>query len=646
MELTKTYCPANSTTKIVAFFVLSVAIFITLYVYWPGLNGTFILDDISNLSPLNAEGGVTDFSTLQSFVFGNNSGLYGRPVSMLSFLIDDQYYPGDVAKYRYTNLMIHLLCGLLIFILLMKILENTNLNYQKQLAIAALTSTIWLFHPLNASTTLYVIQRIAQVMTLFTLIGLIFYVIGRKTLNTNVNKGILYMTLGMVPFGLLAVLSKENGVLIAVYITILECTVFRSATRIKLHKIWLAIFILAPLILLALYFTYNFSVYINGYTLREFNMLERLLTESRVLITYLYHIIVPQSGNTGLYQDDFLISKSLLSPPSTLFSILAILSLLVLAIRYRKKYPIFSFSVFWFFGGHILESTFISLEIYFEHRNYLPMVGPLFGLIYTIVNQTNRIKTPTFTYLTKGIIVIPLVAAPILTFQSANLWGNPHALYKVWHYEHPNSLRAATIYALSLANYKLQPTSALDVLSKTFEKHPDAIALPILSLYVSCKFNIDPIFSASDISSIADIAKYKGILPTATMNLLDAFYANKCKNIDIDDMHKILYAAEKTQNLNDTVKARILAMHSDLYVKQQQLSPSIELLDEAFKHDKNATIPIRQAILLSSAGLYKDALLYLEKAETADKQRKKFVPSKLPVINKLKETIFYAIKNT
>jgi hypothetical protein len=37
-----------------------------------------------------------------------------------------------------------------------------------------------------------------------------------------------------------------------------------------------------------------------------------------------------------------------------------------------KKYPLISFGILFFLLNHLIESTILPLELFFEHRNYLP----------------------------------------------------------------------------------------------------------------------------------------------------------------------------------------------------------------------------------------------------------------------------------
>jgi len=205
---------------------------LTLLVYWPGLNGIFLVDDVYNLNTLNANGGVTDWPSLLSFVFENNSGMLGRPVSMLSFLIDDQYYPGSVESYRYTNLMIHCLCGVFLFVLTRQLAGViTNKGDSVALPIAILVTAWWLLAPLNVSTTLYIIQRMTQLAALFCLVGLCLFIYGRQLVDSEPIRGRIYAALGIYLFGGLAVLSKENGALIFCFALVLELAVSYGQNR-------------------------------------------------------------------------------------------------------------------------------------------------------------------------------------------------------------------------------------------------------------------------------------------------------------------------------------------------------------------------------------------------------------------------------
>ena len=73
-------------------------------IYWPGLSGPFLFDDFANLDALGQYNGVRDWQTFKLFVLGNASGPTGRPIAMLSFLIDARNWPTDPRPFKTTNL--------------------------------------------------------------------------------------------------------------------------------------------------------------------------------------------------------------------------------------------------------------------------------------------------------------------------------------------------------------------------------------------------------------------------------------------------------------------------------------------------------------------------------------------------------------
>ncbi|MEJ2296991.1 MAG: hypothetical protein P8X94_00505, partial [Woeseiaceae bacterium] len=58
--------------------------------YWPGLSGPWLFDDFGSIANLADLGGVRNWETFKAFVFGGTAGPTGRPLSLLTFLIDGQ----------------------------------------------------------------------------------------------------------------------------------------------------------------------------------------------------------------------------------------------------------------------------------------------------------------------------------------------------------------------------------------------------------------------------------------------------------------------------------------------------------------------------------------------------------------------------
>ncbi|MBE9562730.1 MAG: hypothetical protein IMF12_07715, partial [Proteobacteria bacterium] len=148
-----------------------IVLLITGWLYWQGLYGIFIFDDVPNLQELANVGQFG--SSIMQFITEGEAGSLGRPVSLLTFALQADSWPFYPWDFKYVNLMIHLLNGCLIFWIVIFITRFLELKHHVLLAL--LTASVWLLHPLQVSTVLYVIQRMTQLATLFTLVGILFY---------------------------------------------------------------------------------------------------------------------------------------------------------------------------------------------------------------------------------------------------------------------------------------------------------------------------------------------------------------------------------------------------------------------------------------------------------------------------------------
>jgi hypothetical protein len=75
---------------------------------------------------------------------------------------------------------------------------------------------------------------------------------------------------------------------------------------------------------------------------------------------------------------------------------LIIAGLIGCSIWAAKKRPVLSFFILWYFGNLLIESSIFPLEIVYEHRLYLPAVGPfvLFSLLVVRGIEKWKYKPP------------------------------------------------------------------------------------------------------------------------------------------------------------------------------------------------------------------------------------------------------------
>lgn len=109
-----------------------------------------------------------------------------------------------------------------------------------------LSAAFWVLHPYFVSTTLYIVQRMAQLTTLFSLLGIIGYLKGRFLLDKRPIVSYVTMTLSIGLGTLLATLSKENGALLPLLLLVIEFC--RPASESKPAWQWSLIFLWLPVV--------------------------------------------------------------------------------------------------------------------------------------------------------------------------------------------------------------------------------------------------------------------------------------------------------------------------------------------------------------------------------------------------------------
>lgn len=424
-------------------------------VYWPGLTTGFKFDDIPAIV-LNDHLVPSIGSSLERWIGAaysyRQAGPSGRPIATLSFAVGAYFHGKSAYWFALENLILHLLNGILVFVLLRKLFAirsftgTDNLRQERVLFPLVITAW-WLLHPMDVNSVLYIVQRMTALATFFMLATLVAYLHLRVATPPLGRAALPWLRIACVVLAgtLLSYLSKEIGLLLPVYVWLLELCAFSSRGPFDTHspagrRMLLGLPALAALAI-ALWLAAHPAWLFDTAPTRSFSPFERLLTETRVMSFYLKQIAVPDYGQFSLYHDDFTLSQSLFSPPSTWVNALFHLGVLAGALAlFRKARPV-SFGILFFYAGHLLESTAFPLEIAQEHRNYLPLLGILIAFVWALRRVAMRAK----------LLKIPLAALAGLlflahgytTYARAELIGQPleYALFEA--NSHPDSVRAS-----------------------------------------------------------------------------------------------------------------------------------------------------------------------------------------------------------
>ena len=302
------------------------------------------------------------------------------------------------------------------------------------------------------------------------------YIYGRTRVAETRPYGYVLMTAGLLGGLLLGMASKENAALLILFIGVIEFVFFygRDPKSFKGGmRIWYAVAILPPVVVGLGWLMSHPDYLIGAYNTRSFSLLERLLTEPRVLWFYTALIVFPRGNAFGLFHDDILISTGLLSPWTTLPALLGWVLLLAVAIRYVRRWPVFSFLTLWFIAGHSMESSVLPLEIAHEHRNYLPSFSIIFGGVYGVALGMERLHRAR---LALPLLFVFIGVSAFVTYVRANTWATTEDIIETTVRNHPSSARAQYMLAEVYAQKRGDPLKALRHYKNAADLSPSEIA--------------------------------------------------------------------------------------------------------------------------------------------------------------------------
>ena len=283
-------------------------------------------------------------------------------------------------------------------------------NHQSSIPLISLFSAlIFVAHPIQTQAVTYTIQRYASLAAMFYMGSVLFYLKARIRQGSEVRgqrsegRGAFslqpsaYFALSIL-CGLLAFLSKQNTASLPGAIILVEYLfIDRTWQGWKKKILWFA-----PAFILFTIFVLYVSGFFSGAhegrglledvsnLMQETELVSRwsyLCTQFNVLVIYIRLLFLPIGQNLD-YVYPF---KSGFFDAYTPLAFLFLTGLAGLGIWNRKKQPIITFGIFWFFITLSVESGIIPIrDALFEHRLYLPMFGFALMVSYLLFHLLSK----------------------------------------------------------------------------------------------------------------------------------------------------------------------------------------------------------------------------------------------------------------
>ncbi len=413
-----------------------------------------------------------DTASLLQFIFGSELGIGStpdrsvriyRPVSRLSIAANWYIHGEDVTGYHIVNIGIHILTAFILYCTILKIhrfVINAEQNNQQRDAhfIAFLAAALWAVNPIQTQAVTYIVQRMASLAAMFYLFGLFMYLQFRLELGKH--RRIFYLFISFVSY-LLAVGSKQNAIIMPMAILLMEIVFFSKRSTLPKRRTivrW-AVGICILIGLLGCVMLSDGGGILNtldAYSKKPFTLSERLMTQPRILLYYLSQIVYPIPSRLSL-EHHVVLSRSLITPWTTLPAVLSILILIIAAFSFYRRFPIAAFGILFYFLNHAIESTILPLEMIFEHRNYLPSLFLFYPVAVGIARMLERYRKSGLLPVMNGMVVLMVLVFLMGTYVRNLAWTDERSLWEDALAKAPQKMRPyqnlATLHYAKIGDY-------------------------------------------------------------------------------------------------------------------------------------------------------------------------------------------------
>ena len=347
---------------------LALIVAATFFAYLGSFQGAFQFDDLFYIVQNPAIRDITDVSAIW-----NAASVPIRFLTFYTFAINYHFHEYHVFGYHVVNYLIHLINCFLLYWLVGLAFKTPQLQ-SASLAKRAGSIAFWaaLFfgvHPLGTQAVTYICQRFASLATLFYILSVCLYL---KARLSSEKRGVYFILCALTVAA--GMFSKQIAMTIPLMFLVVEIVLF-GVRRKEIFRYTLY-FLPAILVVPALY-QFKIGLFsaevVSGNSAGELMTWKTYaLTQSHVILTYLKLFLVPIGQRLDYL---FPVSYSLFEI-KTFFSCLFLGLVLCMGFRWRRRYALVTFCVFWFFTTLLVESSIILIEhVIFEHRAYLPSVS-------------------------------------------------------------------------------------------------------------------------------------------------------------------------------------------------------------------------------------------------------------------------------
>jgi hypothetical protein len=299
-------------------------------------------------------------------------------------------------------------------------------------------------------------------------------------------------------------------------------------------------------------------------------------------------------------------------------AIVSVATLLTFGVLERRKHPALSFAILFYFVGHLIESTFLPLELYFEHRNYLPAL-PMFWPLAIWLTGLGPLPA-----LRKTLSLLVPIGLAALTHERANLWGNPFEQAILFAEAAPNSPRAQ----VNAASYELhsgQPLAAIARLRWAIDRFPNEPQLTLNLIDAECATS--GITQKTQLAVEESLRNNKSQVQLIHYWLLAAINTvtkGKCKGMDFSTLTRFIDAYRENPFLSRAPERQrdLYHLNGRLALAEGDAITALDNFNKAIATYPSPDETLLQAALLGSSGWPQLGLRHIEYYKTLDQPQR------------------------
>ena len=354
---------ASRSAPVQGWAILIIVLFTGL-IYANTLQNEFHYDDIHSLKDnlqIRFLGNIPKYFTHPEMFSARPSVMMPRPLLLITFALNYAWTQYHAWSWLLVNYCFHIGNAVLVYLAVCHLL-----GMRRSALLAAL---LFACHPVNTETVNYINCRSSLMADMFMILTTYFFF--RSQMQNRI--GLYATSLACLAAGLL---TKEEAFMTPFLVLTLDWLYFGDCSREdwgpRLLKRHLPLFGV-----LALYLAYRRLV--QGFTLtpptyqnQPEQILENLMTQSRVLIHYLNVLLIPIHLNSSYENIPYVHWLG----DYVILALLFLGGLMLLAVVLRRKAPVASFFIANFFLTLAPTSSLIHFNAFLnEHRLYLPSLG-------------------------------------------------------------------------------------------------------------------------------------------------------------------------------------------------------------------------------------------------------------------------------